>query len=318
MIYPLKLSYSTAHMLWGGRRLINEWGKKTDADILAETYELSVRNDRKSVIENGKYKGRTLDEYIKEQGNHTVSSTYDGGRFPMLIKFIDAEKSLSVQVHPDDEYAAAVENDSGKNEMWYIVDALPDAKIVYGLREKVTSKELKNAIEINSYDSVLNYINVKKGETYYIPAGLVHAIGAGIVIAEIQQNSDLTYRVYDYDRTDANGNKRELHVEKAFECIKYFSNDEVDKLRFENKADSKNDCIVASRFFKVYKKDIRCSEELESTKESFHAILVISDSAELKYKGIKYLMSKGDCWYIPANSGKYTIEGNATLLISTL
>ena len=251
MIYPLKLSYSTAHMLWGGRRLIDEWGKKTNADILAETYELSIRSDRKSIIENGEYKGCTLDEYIKEQGNCTVSDKYKGERFPMLIKFIDAAKALSVQVHPDDEYAEKIENDSGKNEMWYIVDAVPDAKIVYGLKKSVTSEDFKKAIETQNYDSVLNYVDVKKGETYYIPAGLVHAIGAGIIIAEIQQNSDLTYRVYDYNRTDSNGNKRELHVEKAFDCVKYFTDDEINTLRFESKEKNDNECLVASKYFKV-------------------------------------------------------------------
>ena len=160
-----------------------------------------------------------------------VSGSYDGGRFPLLVKFIDAADDLSIQVHPDNEYAARVEGDSGKTEMWYIIDAPPGAEIIYGLRKGCTKEDLKKALEAGAPREALNYVKVKPGDSFFIPAGLVHAIGRGIFIAEIQQNCDLTYRVYDYGRLDLSGKPRELHTKKAFDVIRTFSREDIERLR---------------------------------------------------------------------------------------
>jgi len=317
MLYPLKLSYTTAHMIWGGTRLVEEWGKESDILPLAETYELSVRDDgHMSFIENGEFSGMTLREYIEKNGNRTVSDTYSGGRFPLLIKFIDASDRLSVQVHPNDIYAKDVENDSGKTEMWYIIDAEPGAKIIYGLKDGVTQEDFARAVAGNDLDRVMNYVEVNKGESYFVPSGMLHAIGKGILIAEIQQNSDLTYRVYDYDRLGVDGKPRELHVKKALDVVRPFNESEIEKICYsEGKKDS--DCLANGKYFKVF--HITERSKLFADKKSFHSIIVLANGAELIYKNDKYTLKKGDSWFLPAGTGEYFIDGqNIDILVSSL
>ena len=225
--YPLKISYITKSAIWGGTKLKTDWGKVSDLDCVAESWELSVREKEMATILNGEYSEMTLGEYIKVCGNDSVSDVYDGGRFPLLIKYIDACDKLSVQVHPDDVYAGEVENDSGKTEMWYIVDAAEGAEIIYGIKESVSESDFEKAVRQGNIDSVLEHHPVKAGETYFIPSGMLHAIGAGIVIAEIQQNSDLTYRVYDYERRQKDGSLRELHVDKSIDVTRKFTEEEI-------------------------------------------------------------------------------------------
>ena len=317
MIYPLKLSYTTAHMIWGGTRLIDDWGKTSERRPLAETYELTVRDDgHMSHIENGAFSGMSLREYIEKNGNKTVSDTYNGGRFPLLIKFIDACDRLSVQVHPDDIYAKEVENDSGKTEMWYIIDAEPGAKIIYGLKNGVTRADFASAVAENSLDSVMNYVEVKKGESYFVPSGMLHAIGKGILIAEIQQNSDLTYRVYDYDRLGADGKPRELHVKKALDVVRPFNCSEIDNIRYSRGIGDPS-CLADSEYFKVL--HVTEAERLFADEKSFNALTVLSDGATLIYKNITYKLKKGDSWFLSAGAGEYFIEGeNIDVLVSSL
>jgi len=317
MIYPLKLSYTTAHMMWGGTRLIESWGKKSNKMPLAETYELTVRDDgHMSHIENGEFAGMTLREYIEKNGNATVSDSYDGGRFPLLIKFIDASDKLSVQVHPDDSYARTVENDSGKTEMWYIIDAEPGAKIIYGLKSGISRENFSKAVAENKLDSVMNYVEVKKGESYFVPSGMLHAIGKGILIAEIQQNSDLTYRVYDYDRLGADGKPRELHVKKALDVVRPFDINEIDAIRY-SKGKSLTNCLASCEYFKVVK--VTKPQKLYADKNSFNALTVLSEKATLNYNGNNYETRKGESWFIPANSGEYSLSGDSLeILVSSL
>lgn len=215
-MYPLLLGAPVKDYLWGGTRLKTEFGFPTDKDIAAEAWVLSCHKDGSSVVENGEHAGKSLPEVLALWGNAAIGEkAAKFPYFPLLIKFIDAKDSLSVQVHPDDEYAMRVEGEFGKTEMWYVVDCEPDSKLIYGFNRTLTKEELRAEIEADTLPRVCNYVPVKKGDVFFIEAGTLHAIGAGILIAEVQQNSNSTYRVSDFGRLGADGKPRELHVDKA-------------------------------------------------------------------------------------------------------
>lgn len=316
-LYPLKMSYATRDYLWGGRRLINEWGKQTDADKLAETWELTVRDDAMSYIVNGELSGVSMREYIERFGASVVSDTFDGGRFPLLIKLIDACDNLSVQVHPDDAYAAMKSGDIGKTEMWYIVDALPGACIAYGLADGVSEADFQSMIKNGEVEKALKFQPVKAGECYFIPAGMVHAIGKGILIAEIQQNCDITYRIYDYNRRQKDGSFRALHVEDAIAVVRKFTEDEIDALCHEARRSDGE--MVGCKYFNV-EKLVLCDEEMElvATEKGFNSILCIGGKGKIIAGGIEYDIVKGDSYYIPAGLGKYTVSGSVELIRTQL
>ncbi len=316
--YPIKVSYVAKSRIWGGENLCRIFGKENGGENIGETWELTVRADEMSSIMNGAHAGMTLGEYI-ESDKSVLGIKYDGGRFPLLIKFIDAQDKLSVQVHPDDDYAAANENDPGKTEMWYIIDAAEDAKIVYGLAEGISRNDFAKAVAEGNIDSAMGYTPVKKGETYFIPSGMLHAIGEGIIIAEIQQNSDLTYRVYDYDRRDSEGKTRELHVEKSLAVVRPFSEDEVNAIRFEAKDSEDNEETLAHcRYFRVKKLKIEGKRSLFASDDSFASLLCLSGEGEISYEGKKYQIKAGDSYFIPASMKEYVIGGSIEVIISTL
>ena len=318
-LYPLKLNYIAKTALWGGSSLKEKYNKISDCEKLAETWELSVRKNEKSVIQNGIYEGRTLEDYIAECGSGVVGDGYGGERFPLLIKLIDACDSLSVQVHPDDEFAKTHEDDIGKTEMWYILDADEGAELVYGLCDGVDEERFARAIDENDYSSVLRRVKVKAGETYFIPAGMVHAIGAGIRIAEIQQNCDLTYRVYDFDRVGADGKKRELHIEKAKAAVKPISDETANGIRFEAKDESDSSATLAHcRYFKTDLEKISGEREFCADARSFTSILCIDGEGSIICNGEKYPISSGDSYFLPAAMGKYTLSGQLCALFVTL
>ena len=317
-LYPLKVSYVAKSRIWGGENLVNLFGKENGGENIGETWELTVRDDEMSCITNGELSGMTLGKYI-EDDKSVLGSKYDGGRFPLLIKFIDAQDKLSVQVHPDDDYAAKYEKDPGKTEMWYIVDAKEGAKIVYGLADGISSEDFAKAVAEGRIDSVMGYTSVKKGETYFIPSRLLHAIGEGIIIAEIQQNSDLTYRVYDYDRRDDKGNLRELHVEKSLDVVKPFSEEEINAIRFEAKDEQDDENTLAHcRYFRVKKLNVAEEMTLNTGNESFASILCIEGKADIVFDGKEYEILAGDSYFIPAGLGEYKLKGNAEVIISSL
>ena len=318
-LYPLKLKYACSTALWGGSKLSREWCKESELSPLAETWELSCRDDgMMSVIENGEYAGLTLSEYIKTLGSSVVSEDFGGGRFPLLIKFIDAALDLSVQVHPDDEYAKAKENDSGKTEMWYIVDADEGAELIIGLKDGISHEDFRAAVERNDYASVLRRIKVKKGESYFIPSGMPHAICGGILIAEIQQNSDLTYRIYDYDRVGADGKKRALHVAQALDVVRPFTYAEIKAIRYKKGGADDPACLARSEYFSVDLIELGSVRKLYVGKESFHAILSVEGDATLTHCGRDYKINRGDCFFLPAGMGNYMLSGKGKLLVSTL
>ncbi len=321
ILYPMKLTAVPVNMIWGGSRLRDKFGKPGTGDKTGETWELSVRDKQMCRIENGRYAGMTVRGFIEAAGLGSVSPDYDGGRFPLLIKFIDAADRLSVQVHPDNEYASRVENDFGKTEMWYIIDADPGAEIIYGFADGCTEKDFKKAFEQGRLEKVLNYVRVKPGDVFFIPAGLIHAIGKGIFIAEIQQNCDLTYRVYDYDRRDANGNTRELHIKKALDVVKPFTDTEIINIRFSAASSAeRQDCTLLAHcdYFKVKKYDIDGSREFSAGAESFNSLLFITGGGKIMSGGEEYPVKAGDSWLIPAGMGKYTVAGEMSFLIASI
>ncbi len=315
--YPLKLSYVQKSMLWGGSNLKKLMNKSSEFEKLAETWELSVRENEMCHITNGEYSGFSLGDYIEKFGTSVVSDTYDGKKFPLLIKFIDAEDKLSIQVHPTDEYAKKVENDSGKTEMWYIVSAVADAEIIYGMAKGITRVDFASLVKAGRIDETLHHQKVKEGETYFIPSGMIHAIGRGIVIAEIQQNSDLTYRVYDYDRRDAMGNLRPLHIEKATQVCDTYTDEYVLHEQFQFAHEKCDGTLLsACKYFTTRK--ITTSYIGNADKTSFHSIICIGGDGKIIHNEIEYPFVAGDSYYIPADSGAYSLDGDFSVIQTTL
>lgn len=316
MLTPIKLKSVCKEIIWGGNRLKNEYNKISDLNNIAESWELTVRDDGMNIIDGGEFDGLTMQEYIEKNGFAVVSNK-SMDRFPLLIKFIDAEDNLSIQVHPDDEYGMKTANSLGKTEMWYIIDAKPGAKLVYGLKDNCTIPELKEAIENGTVEEKLNYVSVKKGDVFFIPSGLVHAIGAGILLAEIQQNSNITYRVYDYNRVGKDGKPRELHVNDALNVIVNRNDDEIEKIQFSTNV--KNDNLLAAcEYFKVEKFSNDGTLQFFTNAESFNSVLCLDGSGNIVYNNINYPLNKGDSYFIPANLGKYDVSGNVEIIVSSL
>ncbi len=316
-LYPFKLTPVAKSAIWGGQRLRRDWQKPTDLPVVAETWELTVREKENNIIQNGPFAGKTLANVLKNAQNDLVGSRAAGNRFPLLVKFIDAADRLSVQVHPDNAFAAAVEGDLGKTEMWYIVDADEGACILLGLRDGVSTADFAAAAAAGDPESLLRRIEVRKGDCFFIPAGMPHAIGKGILVAEIQQNCDLTYRVFDYNRRDKDGNLRELHVEKAVQVTRPFTQDEVDAICFAKQA--KEDGLLAScPYFTVRRAVFDESHTGEVGEESFCSLLFLEGSGTVETNGHAVPFTKGDSIFLPAAIGTYTIRGKGEVLISTL
>ena len=322
-MYPMLLSAPIKDYLWGGKRLINEFGFKTEGDKAAEAWMLSCHNQGMSTILNGEYKGQTLDSVIKTLGaDFAGKKTMEYKDFPLLIKLIDAQNQLSIQVHPDDEYALKNEGEFGKTEMWYVVDAKPDSNLIYGFKQNISKEEFKKRIENNTLLQVCNIVPVKKGDMFFIPAGTLHAIGDGLLIAEIQQNSNSTYRVYDYNRKDANGNTRPLHIEKALDVTKTTP----PTLPYGNVGDSKQQYygvlrkLVECDLFTAEVIDIDKAVGLTTDENSFQSLVVLEGSAVITYtRDIVRSLSvkKGDSIFVPANFS-CTIHGACKMICARL
>ncbi|MBR2477136.1 MAG: class I mannose-6-phosphate isomerase [Clostridia bacterium] len=309
---PLKLTPAYKDYIWGGEKLRSIYGKETDLSPVAESWELSCHKDGYSVIFGGEYDGMTLDEYIK-QNPSSLGTSVNGGELPILIKLIDAADNLSVQVHPNDEQAREWEGQNGKTEMWYVVSAEEDARIVYGLKEDTTHEELANAIKEKRVEGLLNSVPSKKGDVFFVDAGTIHAIGKGNLIAEIQQNSNVTYRLYDYGRVGKDGRERELHIEKgvkAANCNKLVPR--------EITIDADGTRILGScEYFVV--KEIKLNDEKTFTadEKTYHALIVTDGELDIIGKDFCISMSAGETVFIPAELGEYTLTGKATVLLTS-
>ena len=255
-------------------------------------------------------------EYLKDKGNKVIGKDYKKDRFPILNKFIDAQDNLSIQVHPDDEYGLSHENDYGKTEMWYVIDAKPGSYLYYGLNKEVSKEEFAQAIDQGSFLDLLNKVEVKKGDVFFIEAGTIHAIGSGILIYEVQQNSNITYRVYDYKRKDKDGNERELHIDKAIE-VSNLSVNKTYNFDNDNEVSKSLQRLVKSNYFDVLKGQIS-GETYHINEESFQALTIIDGRGTIQMGEESLEFTKGDSFFLPAKNGQYRIEGNGEFILSML
>ena len=294
--------------IWGGYRLKNEFGKNSPFEKTAESWEISCNPNGICKVKNGEFQGKLLseiysDKKYKDKFFGTNCDKYE--EFPILIKFIDAMNNLSIQVHPDDEYAKSKGFSYGKNEMWYVMNAKEDAGIIAGMSKPVSKEELKDIVENNKIKSYLNFIQVKEGDSIYIPAGTLHAILEGSFICEIQQNSDITYRVYDWDRIGKDGKPRQLHKQEAIDTIK---SNYIPKILHDTKEEQQ--ILADNDLFEVEK--IICKDTFNNITnlETFEAFNVIKGSGYINGIEIK----KGDSFIIPACFGNYIVEGKLEML----
>lgn len=307
----VKLSPAFKDYLWGGTKLKEKYNKHSDLDKVAESWELSTHKDGPSTVADGEFAGMTFNEYIEKNKGCIGSNAEKFEYFPILIKFIDAHDNLSVQVHPDDEYALKTEGEYGKTEMWYVLEADEGASLYYGVTKKISREEFRSRIENNTLLEVLNKVPVKKGDVFFIKSGTIHAIGKGIVICEIQQNSNTTYRVYDYDRRDKNGNPRELHIEKAIAVSS------LEPSQRSETSVSGNDCVLSQcKYFTVRRLNPSGGMEIDITNKCFHSLIVTDGSGALELNGIATKLNKGDSVFIPAQNGKYKLSGECDIILS--
>lgn len=316
MIIPLRLIPAFKDYLWGGTRLREEFNKKCDFDKIAESWELACHKDGNSVIENGPDAGMKLTDYISKYGKDILGTNCrEFDNFPVLIKLIDAKDNLSVQVHPENEYALKTEGEYGKTEMWYIIDCDQDSSLLYGFNNNITKEEFRQRIENNTLLEVTKSVPVKKGDTFFIKAGTLHAIGKGILIAEIQQNSNTTYRIYDYDRKDKNGKSRELHIDKACEVTNLCAAENYPQSQALNHNGFSQKLLSSCEYFNVNLLNISSHADISAKKESFEHLLVISGSAALTGNNCdKMDLNKGDSIFIPAGAGEFTISGKCEII----
>lgn len=282
--------------IWGGTKLKTKYGKQTDKSPCAESWELSFHKDGPTRLRDGKI----LSDCVTEREIGTNSKKFPF--FPVLVKFIDAEQNLSVQVHPSDFYALKNENSFGKTEMWYIVEADEGAGIYLGFNHDVSAEEYEAAIRNNSLTDLLNFYPVKTGECYFIPSGTIHAICKGCLILEIQQNSNLTYRVYDYGRKDKNGRERELHIDKALAVT---SLEKFVPLTFDG-------CLGKSEYFTVHKHSVNGEREFFTDEKSFNAVTCVNGEGFIDGINVK----QGDSFFVPAGYGKYILAGTMEIVIT--
>lgn len=306
----LKLKPACKDYLWGGNRLKTDFHKEYEGEILAETWELSCHKDGPSIILNGKDAGKTFRDYVLENQSKAIGTNCDRfEEFPILIKFIDARDNLSIQVHPDNAYALKNEGQYGKTETWYIVDAKEGAGIYYGVKEAMTKEEFADKIANNTVLDALNFQKVKKGEMYFIESGTIHAIGKDVLIAEIQQNSNVTYRVYDFGRVGADGKPRELHIEKA---------KEVTNLTPMTEKKDFGSHLADCDYFTVDALTLDGVQKGETDGTTFHSILILEGEGTLHTDTESISFRKGDSLFVTADNGSYTLKGKADALLTTV
>ncbi len=320
---PFLLQPAYKDYLWGGCRLQNDFGKCNAPTPLAEAWECSTHRDGRSVIASGRFAGKTLASLLQEQPQLLGSRHQQLRELPILIKLIDARKDLSVQVHPDDEYAMTHEQgERGKTEMWYVLQAEPDSKITYGFNHTLSKAQLQQAVEQGNVEKYLQRLPAHADDVYLIEPGVVHAIGAGVLLAEIQESSNLTYRLYDYGRIDKDGKKRQLHIDKALAVAKL---GQADKPRQPLRVlcyapGSARELLCCCKYFVVERLLVNTAlgagfARIETHCESFCALLCVEGGGELLWAGGTLTISKGSCVFVPAGEGELRLQGALTLLL---
>ncbi|WP_340019840.1 type I phosphomannose isomerase catalytic subunit [Paenibacillus sp. FSL H3-0457] len=320
--YPLQFQPEFKERVWGGRAL-EQFGLTPPEGHIGEGWMIADHPNGTTKVLNGALAGKGLDEVREQLGTEwlgTKGVSEKGGRFPLLIKLLDCNDDLSVQVHPTDEYEALPPGELGKTEMWYVLDAKPGAHIIYGLNEGVNRATLKEALENGTVMDTLRQVPVEAGDTFFIPAGTVHALCAGVVVAEIQQNSDTTYRIYDYNRPGLDGKPRELHVEDSLNVTAY-EGAGASTMKTNNATPGEWLKLAECPYFVVEKGIVNKRWELSTNPDSFTILVVCEGEGTLEWAHVEsdsIELKAGQCYLLPANLGSYTLNGNTTVLRSYL
>ncbi|PIF59387.1 type I phosphomannose isomerase catalytic subunit [Flavobacterium sp. 2] len=313
-LYPLQFEPILKERIWGGEKLKTVLNKPITSKITGESWELSTVEDDVSIVSNGELKGKSLMELIAETPNELLGTRVHerfGKQFPLLFKYLDAREDLSIQVHPNDKLAKERHNSFGKTEMWYVMQADADSRIIVGFKEDSSKEEYLKHLQDNTLVTILDDVKAKAGDVFFLETGTVHAIGAGLVVAEIQQTSDITYRLYDFDRVDAQGNKRELHVDLALDAINY------NKVNTQKKYDSKtntSNVVVDCPYFTTNFIPLESNTEISKSGETFTVYMCIEGSFEIEYDNFKHTYIKGDTVLIPAAIRTFVLSGKASIL----
>ena len=313
-LYPLQFEPILKERIWGGTKLKEVLNKPITSNTTGESWEISTVENDVSVVSNGYFKEKTLNELIEEfpneiLGEHVISKF--GKQFPLLFKFLDAREDLSIQVHPNDVLAKQRHNSFGKTEMWYVMQADVGARLIVGFKNASSQEQYIEHLKKNKILDILDSKNVQQGDVFFLETGTVHAIGAGTLIAEIQQTSDVTYRLYDFDRVDANGNKRELHVDLSLDAINYNKiTAEKEYFKIENSSNE----VVNCDYFTTHFIPLKGNYLVQRNKDSFHVYMCVEGKFELEIENQKYIYKKGDSLLIPAELNKYSFNGSASLL----
>jgi mannose-6-phosphate isomerase len=299
--------------LWGGRNLKMLYNKNVPYGDVAESWEVSCHPNGLSTVANGLFAKRTLASVFNDYGSDILGDTIAANeKFPLLLKILDARDKLSIQVHPDDSYAMKYENgESGKTELWHVLCCQPGARLACGFNEDVSLEKFINAIRDSNFENILNYIEVRQGDTFFVPAGTIHTIGAGNIIVEIQQNSDITYRFYDYSRIDIDGKKRDLHINKALDVLSLKCNVGLENVTGNTVIEGKNSRTIFTKYkYFSFEKIVIDERLIETTNNRMEILLFVEGSGKIDIESF----SSGDSFVIPAVIQSYKIEGKCTLL----
>lgn len=316
-MYPLKFNPILKERLWGGTKLKDVLGKEIPNDITGESWEISTVPGDISIVCNGELRGTSLQELIDQSSVAVLGKSVVerfGKEFPILIKFIDAKQDLSIQLHPNDELAKERHDSFGKTEMWYIMDADKAASLIVGFNKDVSKEEYAKSLEDDSLLDLLNYEKVKEGDTFFINTGKIHAIGAGVLLAEIQQTSDVTYRVFDFNRRDKNGNLRELHTEQALDAIDYEKKDDF-KVVYDRDEDVVNDMVACPYFTTNYIDLTKDLEQDVSNRDSFSIYMCVGGSVTIANEFGSATIQNGETALVTANSKKIQLKTNGAKLL---
>lgn len=315
-LYPLKFTPILKEKIWGGDKLKTILDKTTTLSKVGESWEISDVDGDTSVICNGEFAGKSLKWLLQSNSKDILgdkNSKVFGDKFPLLIKFIDAKEDLSIQLHPNDELAARRHNSFGKTEMWYVMQADKDANLIIGFNQKMTSEKYQHHLGNKTLPEILNFEPVKSGHTFFIEVGRVHAIGSGVLLAEIQQTSDITYRVYDWDRVDDEGNERELHNDLAIDAINFKMPNNF-KVDYETNQNIPNQMVQCPYFTTNYI-SLNDALNVENTHDSFMIYICVEGTAQISVNGFSMMLKKGETILMPAAIKKFQISSEQAKLL---
>ena len=315
-LYPLKFNPILKEKIWGGQKLNTLLKKKSLHSNIGESWEISDIEGDISIVSEGRLKGKSLKELLKDYQEELVGKkifTHFGEKFPLLIKFIDAKKDLSIQLHPNDELAKERHDSFGKTEMWYVMDAEKDSNLIVGFNDKTTPKDFRRHLDNNTLTNILNFEKVAIGDTYFIEVGRVHAIGSGVMLAEIQQTSDITYRVYDWDRKDNQGNTRELHIDMALDAINFNMEDNF-RIEYTKYKNTQNN-MVSCPYFTTNYIELDDNMHMKNDKDSFFIYICTEGQASIFGDNFEVLIEKGETVLVPAVISSFTIKSKEAKLL---